>query len=605
MSVRVVGMGWVGVVAAVGLLGCGGNSTTPAGDAGVVAQGDVAAADAGGGVCVPDRAQWDSTIRGHVERQCGTCHGASPQFGSPYSLLEYDANLTGAVGSRRVDRIAARLMAGTMPPAGTPAPTDAVSAAIVQWATCGAQTPPAGQGLRASAPVFRSPERSPEGLAQFELRADSYAVAPTLRDRYQCYTFTAPVDAPRFIKRFEMIVDNPAVLHHLVLLRDPLRTAPTEPFSCTGMPEGSEYLYAWAPGQNAFEFPEGGLRVEPGQRFVVQLHYNNAAMREGVVDRSGVRIFHGPPQGTEYGMVAIGPNGFTVPARGQAQPTSACTLRAGSRMLAGMPHMHEIGTDFEQTVRRRDGSTAPVISLQGWRFETELFYELPVTLNEGDRLITRCSFNNPTSSPVRSGSRTSDEMCFNFAYVTPPPLARFCDEAVNDGPNVMYTPGMCAAPAAPRDLPLAQGRVLHDEPPTLTGGTIPSGRWVLSGVNFYVNTVMSAAGVINLTESAMSGRGQVWTEAGRMVADLNASLVLVIGAGIRFSRDLPVSFAGDVTAMGSTLAVRATCPPDGSNAPSSLEYGLADEGRELTVGLRAQETANVRITPRYTFRRAD
>jgi hypothetical protein len=329
-------------------------------------------------------------------------------------------------------------------------------------------------------------------------------------------------------------------------------------------------------------------------------------MRPGIVDSSGVRVFHGPAQGTEYGMVAIGPTTASPSPRAAGQPDQRVHAPRGLPHARGhAPHArarHRLRADHRA---RRDGARAPLISLQGWRFETELFYDLPVTLQEGDRLITRCTFNNPTSRPVTSGSRTSDEMCFNFAYVTPPPLARFCDEAVNDGPNVMYTPGMCAAPAAPRDLPLAQGRVIHDEPPTLTGGTLPSGRWVLSGVNFYVDTVMSAAGVINLTESAMSGRGQVWTESGRMVADLNASLVLVIGAGIRFSRDLPISFAGDVTAMGSTLAVRPTCPPDGSGAPSSLEFGLADEGRELTVGLRAQETANVRITPRYTFRRVD
>jgi len=600
------GVGWMGVVAAMSALGCGGGTTTPLADAGAEAGNDVATSvDTGPGVCVPDRATWDTTILGHVTRQCGACHGAAPQFGSPYSLLDYDANLAGAVGSRRVDRMAVRLMAGTMPPAGTPAPTDAVNAALVQWATCGAQTPMPGQGLRASAPVFRSPERSPEGLSQFELRADNFPVPPTVRDRYQCFTFTAPVQGPRFIKRFEMILENPEVIHHLVLLRDPQGTAPTAPFQCNSMPDGSEYLYAWAPGQNAFEFPEGGLRVEPGHRFVVQLHYNNSVMRENVVDRSGVRIYHGPAEGTEYGMVAIGPVAFNIPARSQATASSACTLRAGSRMLAGMPHMHEVGTGFEQSVRRGNGMTTPIISLQGWRFETELFYELPVTLAEGDRIMTSCTFNNPTSSAVRSGSRTSDEMCFNFAYVTPPPLFRFCDEAVNVGPDLAYTPGMCAAPAATRDLPLAQGRVIADDPPALEDGTIPPGRWELANVNYYVDTIMTGAGMLNLAESSMSGRGQMWTEAGRMVVDFNTSLVLVIGAGIRFAREIPLSFAGNTTVTGTDIAVQATCPANGSGAPTALQFGLAAGGTELTVGLRAQETAGVRITPRYTFRRAN
>ena len=86
-------------------LGCSSAATSP--DASVAATDvptaatDVSRPDDAPAGCVPDRAAWNSEVRALVARQCGTCHGASPQFGSPYSLLEYDANLTGAVGSRR------------------------------------------------------------------------------------------------------------------------------------------------------------------------------------------------------------------------------------------------------------------------------------------------------------------------------------------------------------------------------------------------------------------------------------------------------------------------------------------------------------------------
>jgi hypothetical protein len=29
---------------------------------------------------------------------------------------------------------------------------------------------------------------------------------------------------------------------------------------------------------------------------------------------------------------------------------------------------------------------------------------------------------------VTSGEDTTDEMCFDFAYITPPPTQRYCDE---------------------------------------------------------------------------------------------------------------------------------------------------------------------------------
>ena len=80
---------------------------------------DAPALDAPSGACIPDRALWDSQMRGHMQRQCGTCHGAAPAYGAPFSLMDYDANLIGAVGMRHVDRIAANLVTGRMPAAGT------------------------------------------------------------------------------------------------------------------------------------------------------------------------------------------------------------------------------------------------------------------------------------------------------------------------------------------------------------------------------------------------------------------------------------------------------------------------------------------------------
>ncbi|MBL8601569.1 MAG: hypothetical protein JNK72_06565 [Myxococcales bacterium] len=589
-------------VIAATLAGCGA-STPPAAsnDAAVSDAARDGAVDAGPGVCVPDRAAWEATVRAQVQRQCGNCHAASPQFGAPHSLLDYDANVAGAAGSRRVDRMVARMMAHTMPPAGTPAPTDDVAASIVQWASCGAQTPAPGMGLRASAPRFRSPEAPPAGLESFDIRANNWAVGVNDRDLYQCFTFTVPVTQDRFIRRFEMIIDRSEVLHHVVLLRDPEQNAPTQPFRCNDMPEGSQYLYAWAPGENALQFPEGGLRVTPGQRLVMQIHYNNGTMREGISDNSGVRLYHAPATGTEYGMVAIGPVGFTIPARSTARAESACTLRAGSRMLAGMPHMHVVGTTFEETIRRRSGSTEPMVALQGWQFESQLFYELPYTFNEGDRIITRCNFNNPTASPVRSGSRTADEMCFNFAYVTPPPSTRYCDEAINVGPETPYTPGACAETGAMGNLALGSGQIVVGDPPALTGGPLPAGRWELRRVTYYLDTANTGAGMINLAESGINGRGQVWTTDNSLRVDLNTGLTLVIGAGIRVAREIPLSFAGNITAMGNTLTLQATCPPGGSGVPGSLVYQV--NGDELIVGIRGQNTSGVTITPRYQFAR--
>lgn len=573
------------------LASCSSTPVGPSGDAAVPA-------DVGG--CVPDRAMWDGQIRAVVQRQCGSCHGAAPSFGAPYPLLDYDFILRPRQGGRPVDRIAARMMAGTMPPAGTPAPTDDDARAVVQWASCGAQTPPPGMGLRASRPVFRSPERTPTNMERWDLLAGNFAVSPTLRDRYQCFTFTFPGTADRFIRRFELVADRSEVLHHVVLLRDNNRTAPTEPFECGAMPEGSDYLYAWAPGTSALEFPDGGLRVTPGQRVVMQIHYNNGQALEGVRDNSGIRIFHDAPTGTEYGMVAIGPVGFQVPARSTASPQSGCAFSRPSRLLAGMPHMHNIGTGFTQEIVRANGARESLISLQGWQFESQLFYDFNTEFQVGDRLITRCDFNNTSATMVRSGERTSDEMCFNFAYVTPPPTERYCDQSISGAAELPYVPGMCALPAAPTNVPAVTGRAMVGAAPTLAGGEIPEARWVLSGVTWYLNTSMVGGMSLNLDETTVTSRGQLWTGAGRLNADLVTRLNLVLTGAVRFSRDIPASFAGTFSSATTPLALTPTC--GGMTPMTSLSYAV--QGDTLTIGVTPSMVSGLTITPQYQFRRA-
>jgi cytochrome c5 len=568
----------------------------------VACSDEVAPSPAAGNACVPDRAQWDSTVRAHVERQCGACHGATPAYGAPSSLLDYDANLRPRNGARPVDRIAARLMDGTMPPAGTPAPNDDVSRAIVQWASCGAQTPPAGRGLRASRAVFRSPEVAPAGTEMWELRAGNFAVGPTEVDRYQCFTFTYGGAEPRFVRRFEFLGDRREVVHHVVLLRDNQMAAPTTPFVCNNMPEGSDYLYAWAPGQDALQFPEGGLRIVPGQRLVMQIHYNNGQALPNVVDNSGLRLYHAAPGGTEYGMVAIGPLAFQVPARSTVTAQSGCNITRESRLLTGMPHMHGWGSAFTQDIVRQGGARESLIALQGWRFETELFYDFSTALHPGDRIETQCTFNNTSADMVRSGSRTSDEMCFNFAYVTPPPAERYCDQATGPADELAYAPGACAMPAAPTMVPTATGRAMVGAPPALAGGALPDARWELTGVSWYLSAGAVGPSMINLDETTLAARGQVWTSAGRFNADFITRLGLVLTGGARIARDIPGSFAGTYTgAAASPLTLAPACPST-ATMPTVINYAV--EGDTLTVGVPSSNFSGLTISPRYTFRRA-
>ena len=166
-------------------------------------------------------------------------------------------------------------------------------------------------------------------------------------------------------------------------------------------------------------------------------------------------------------------------------------MRQPMRILSGAPHMHEIGSEFEQRVHRADGTIEPFISLTGWSFETQLFYDTQVELQPGDSMYTRCTWDNPTDRTVRSGPYTGDEMCFNFAYVTPPPEARYCDEMVGGAPDdVSYSQGECAPMDLPTETTLAVGRIESGDVPVLTGGTAAPGLYALTAAKQLLETCL-------------------------------------------------------------------------------------------------------------------
>ena len=353
-------------------------------------------ADAGA-FCVPDRAAFESNALPALSRACGDCHGSSPEYGAPYSFTDYDFLVAGELGQRPVDRIIARLAEGDMPPAPFPAPSHNDFDTMVLWSSCGLQHPDYQLGLTSNAPVFLPSNEPPNTINTWEIRANGFSVDEDMTNRYQCWAQDVPFDSPRLIKRIEVDLDETRVLHHIVLYRDTnLRHEGS--FRCGGTPSDSDFLYAWAPGQDAIQFENGGLLVEPGERYIMQIHYNNAAGIADVSDDTAIRVHYGEVDGTAYGMFVPGPDiGIMVSPNSEHTVTGVCRITEEITLLAGMPHMHEAGRSFRSDVIRADGTIINLIELTGWSFEAQLFYEMPITLYPGDELLTTCSFENLSS----------------------------------------------------------------------------------------------------------------------------------------------------------------------------------------------------------------
>jgi hypothetical protein len=105
---------------------------------------------------------------------------------------------------------------------------------------------------------------------------------------------------------------------------------------------------------------------------------------------------------------------------------------------------------------------------------------------------------------------------------------------------------------------------------------------------------------LNLEETTVTSRGQLWTGAGRINADFVTRLNLVLTGGVRFSRDIPASFAGTFSGASSPLTLTPTC--GGMSPMTMLNYAV--QGDTLTVGVSPSMVSGLTITPQYQFRRA-
>ncbi len=502
--------------------------------------------------CQPSLQEWEDSVQALVQDNCGRCHGTNPNFGAPFTLLDYDAITAGVEGERIVDQMHVQLVADSMPPAGSPRPTTEQRDAIASWASCGSVRIEDMAG--ATRNPFTAPEDPPAGLETIDLLADEYAVGPDVLDRYHEIDFTNLTEEEMFIRRFDAVIDDSRVLHHLTLRRGD----PSDELSM-------KYLYAWAPGTGAIQFPSGGVRLKPGDNLRLQIHYNNGSGVEGVRDSSGVRLFVAEPGGDEYYMIDPGPgaSGFAIDARQTATVDSICEFQSPVRAIASMPHMHEIGMDFDLLVSRDGGDAESILALSTWDFESQLFYELPVEFAAGDQLTVRCNFENPLNDTVRAGPRTSDEMCFAFTYVTPPPTegGLLCRPLGSSDSTVLdYQPGTCIS--APLDAPTIRADVEDQAmaPEFDAEGVIGEGNHLLS--RFLITT--SDVGLVSL--ATFTAAGQLRREGDVVTFDCALHLIAPTEE-LREGDQTDFSFSGTLDMPMGPARLQTSCPAEGIDVP--------------------------------------
>ncbi len=365
-------------------------------------------------VCIPNKDVFEQNILPALSRSCTSCHSEPVKYGAPFPLLDYDAIVADMGGLRISDQSLNELMLGTMPPGNSVIVHEDLDT-LVSWLSCGEEHPNPQAGVIASSPVFTTHKPASADYQIIDITAVDYVVSPTTLDHYEAFEFENLVTEDKFIRRFEPIIDDSRVLHHITLQYDLGSDSVTT-------------LYAWAPGTGIVELPDGGLRLRPSDKLKITIHYNNGSGATDVKDSSGIRLYVDGTVGTEFGALGVITVGIKVDPHSMFSAVATCTASEEYTIFAGMPHMHGIGHEFKQEVVRTDGTREELFHLTGWSFEYQPFYEMKTTIMVGDRLEATCTYKNDTDKTVYIGKNTDDEMCINFMYVTPATVSGRCNE---------------------------------------------------------------------------------------------------------------------------------------------------------------------------------
>lgn len=355
-----------------------------------------------------------------LQKNCATCHGATPSFGAPNALVTY-ADLTKAASSGKMyehvkDRVHATK--GVMPPSPSSPLSAAELATFDAWVAAGAPASDAACGPSGAdaGPAVKPLSCTPD---QF-VRAGTPFTMPTGKaDIYMCYGFEVATTAKRHVVGFAPKIDNPKIVHHLLLFQADAAYG-TTPQECSSTTSASWRLVTgWAPGGPNMETPpEAGFPEDPGTtHWILQVHYNNTSgQAAGQVDKSGYDLCTTDKlRANDAAVMAPGTLQMTLPPRATTDITCDWSpLLIGKVHLFGTtPHMHKLGTKMSTYVTH-NGVKTKVVDQQNFDFNYQSAYPASVDLEDGDTVSTRCAWNNTTDQAVKWGENTTDEMCFNF-----------------------------------------------------------------------------------------------------------------------------------------------------------------------------------------------
>jgi hypothetical protein len=411
-----------------------------------------------------------------LQRRCVSCH--SPGRIAPFSLTSF------AEAQAVAELITKETKARRMPPWGALDTdvcqprhsfredvqlSDAEIAMLEQWYQGGA---PEGDEADAPPPVQLPADDLPD--LDVELEADAPFTASGDEDQFRCFVYDPKLDTTKYVNGLQVVPGNPTVVHHAVLGVVAASALPDSSgqFDCFAFPPG-QIIYAWTPGGIALELPpNAGAPIQPGNVFVMQIHYHPAGTT-AEPDSTRLQLRYATQQ-PDYAMVLAGggciadnlcapkPNGdglqagpadgsgpeFRIPAGVKGHTESLVETRPAAcigicaapeaYIYGAFAHMHYLGKDETVSLHRADPQPGEpedecLLRTPQWDFSWQRFYiyDSPIEslprLRSGDQFEVSCSYDNTIDNPwvvkrmaetgqdapvdVLLGEQSTDEMC--------------------------------------------------------------------------------------------------------------------------------------------------------------------------------------------------
>lgn len=373
-----------------------------------------------------------------VERSCVGCHHEGGVGTGDFTTYASAAPMAAA--------IAAYVEGGVMPPPAMDPEcrsyvghermvlSDADKALLADWAAGGALEGDPIAALTWSPPVL-------EGADTEIALPVAHGFEPgATGNEYHCQILENPFTETTFVTGFDVLVDQPGIVHHTVLAIDYGGDAGTR----SGDPDLSDgwdcetpiteadwgILHAWAPGMEPTAFSDGlGLRVEPGDQIVLQMHYFGEEPDAGTLDQSGYRLRTAESVTTELYMSPVGPTDFVLPAGQVSEPVEELVNDYGIDItIHGVfPHMHLLATGYSSVLSAGSADETCLARADAWDFghQATYLYDEPAIWADGTTLTSTCTFDNTVDNPnqyndppvdVTFGEGTNQEMCFFLYY---------------------------------------------------------------------------------------------------------------------------------------------------------------------------------------------